>query len=77
MKVTILHTNSKADKSTGEIKYDMTVLTDCNSFGVTRPATVQVRLSEPDYKIYDEMIGEDTEIEIVLPLPEYPLHLAK
>ena len=74
LKAQILQVDTKTDKL-GEVKYDMTVLSNFSSYGVVRPATVQVKLNADSYAKYKEHVGKQLELDVVIPLPDYPLHL--
>ena len=75
MKAQILQVDSRENKKTGEISYDMTVLSDFVSYGVLRPSTVQVKLDSTSFAKYSEYIGKTVEIDVLIPLPDYPLYL--
>ncbi len=75
MKAQILQVDSAVHKTTGEIKYAMTVLADFLSFGIVRPGTCQVQLTPETYEKYKPLEMKVADLDVVMPLPDYPLRL--
>lgn len=76
MKATILHIEAPTNKKTGELNHAMTILGTFSSYGAVRPASAQVKLTPEQYEKYKGLVGKEVELDVVMPLPEYPLHLS-
>lgn len=76
MQVTLLEVFEKADKN-GEFKHSMNVLGTFSSYGVNKMKAVDVTLTADEYAIYSPKIGQKIEIDVVVPLPDFPLKLVQ
>ena len=75
MKAQILHVENPTNKKTGETNFAMTILANFSSYGSIRPASAQVKLNSETYEKYKTQIGKEVDLDVVIPTPEYPLHL--
>jgi len=75
MKAQILQVDASANKKSGEMQYAMTILSQFLSFGQVRPATAQVKLDSDSYEKYKQHEGKEVDLNIIMPLPDYPLRL--
>lgn len=76
MKAQILHVENRPNTKTGEVNYAMTILSNFSSYGAVRPASAQVKLDANTYSKYKDMVGKEVTLDVVMPLPDYPLQLA-
>ena len=76
MKLQILQVKADANKKTGEIKKVAVCLGNFANYGKIEPATVKVNLTDAQYDKLRTMQGKEMELDIVVPLPQFPLTLA-
>lgn len=75
MKLQILQVKADANKKTGEIKKVAVVLGEFSNYGKIEPATVKINLTDNQFEKLSAMQGKEVELDIVVPLPQYPLSL--
>jgi hypothetical protein len=67
-------TGTKKDNS---IYYQATVMGKFNSFGKLKMSTVEVNLTEEQYKLFEKQIGKSIDLDFVIPKPTFPLTLTE
>lgn len=75
MKLQLLDVQETQNKKTGEVKRKAIALGTFSSYGNTQPATVEIQLRENEYKELKEFVNEEVDLDIVIPLPTFPLSL--
>lgn len=75
MNLQLLDVQETLNKKTGEVKHKAIALGKFSSYGNTQPATVEIQLRDNEYKELKELIGEEVDLDIVIPLPTFPLTL--
>lgn len=75
MLLNILDVQETLNKKSGEVKYKAIALGTFSSYGNTQPATVEIQLQQNEYKELKELKGEEVDLDIVIPLPTFPLTL--
>ena len=75
MKVTVLQVAEKVNKKTGEVSHSAVVLGEFSNYGTIEPATVKIKLTPEDFATWQTYKGKKLDVEVVVPLPEYPLTL--
>lgn len=75
MKLNILQVTEDVNKKSGEVKLVAVALGNFSNYGKIEPATVKLNLNEAQFKTLKTQIGKEVEIDIVVPLPQYPLQV--
>lgn len=76
MEVTILSCEERETKE-GEIKYSMNVLGAFAVFAKPKLKAVDISLTYSEYVNYSTKVGEKVTIDVLIPLPDYPLRLVE
>lgn len=71
----LLDVQTVTSKKTGEVKYKAVGLGTFSSFGNLQPATVEISLKPEEYEKLKEHKGKKLDLDIVIPLPTFPLSL--
>jgi len=75
MKLQILQVKADTNKKTGEIKKVAVVLGNFANYGKIEPATVKINLTDAQFEKMLQLQGKEVDLNIVVPLPQYPLTL--
>lgn len=76
MLLDILDVQENTSKKTGEVKRKAIALGTFSSFGNLQPATVEISLTPEQFEKLKVQKGKKVELDIVVPLPTFPLTLA-
>lgn len=75
MKLQLLDVQETLNKKSGEIKHKAIALGTFSSYGNSEPATVTISLRPDEYEILKAHKGKQVDLDIVIPLPTFPLSL--
>ena len=75
MKLEILDVQETLNKKSGEVKYKAIGLGKFSSYGNTQPATVEISLRPDEFEKLKGQKGKTLDLDIVVPLPTFPLSL--
>jgi len=75
MELEILDVQRVVSKKSGEVKYKAIALGTFSNYGNNQPATVEISLTKEQYDILIDFKGEKVDLDLVIPLPTFPLSL--
>ena len=76
MKLQILQVKEDVNKKSGEVKLVAVALGEFSNYGKIEPSTVKLNLTQDQYNVLKNAVGKEVDIDVVVPLPQYPLQLS-
>jgi len=76
MKVQIIEVLSNLNKD-GVMVYKMGVMGTFTDYGKPRLKVVDVTLTSGEFELYNKNVGKTMDVDLVMPVPQFPLTIRK